>query len=61
MKKSNLKGMKKGMSRNEMRSIKGAGCGVGCLVGSMCWGNSNLCSTDTRSCGCLNNICKTHG
>lgn len=31
MKKLSVKDIKNGMSRNEIRSVKGSGCGNGCL------------------------------
>lgn len=50
MKKLNLKDIKNGMSRNEMRSIKGAaGCG-GCNLGNVCT-SDDQCGPNI-SCGC---------
>lgn len=44
MKKLNFKDIKNGMSRNEMRTIKGAGCGCldRCNPGG-CGGNCGVC------------------
>lgn len=44
MKKLNLKDIKNGMSRNEMRNVKGAGCGGSNATWKCCWAGTNSCS-----------------
>lgn len=48
MKKLNLKDIKNAMSRDEMRSVKGAGCGGGCE--KHCW--SYYCSGQGKRANC---------